>query len=65
MEAKNTHQGGGVTLFNVLVLYGSKSWVLTGDLMKQLWSFHTTRRCCRGDERSNFGAFIIGDAAED
>jgi hypothetical protein len=28
------------------LLYGSESWVLTQDLMRQLRSFH--RRCCRG-----------------
>jgi hypothetical protein len=43
-EAKNTHHQGGVALFYVLH-YGSTSWVLTGDLMRQLWSFH--RRCCQ------------------
>jgi hypothetical protein len=37
-EAKHTNQGG-VALFYVL-LYGSESWVLTGDLMRQLRSFH-------------------------
>jgi hypothetical protein len=34
------------TLVLYVLLYGSESWVLTGDLMRQLWSFH--RRCCRG-----------------
>ena len=29
-----------------VLLYGSKSWVMTSDLMRQLRSFH--RRCCRG-----------------
>ena len=29
-----------------VLLYGSKSWVLLADLMRQLQSFH--RRCCRG-----------------
>jgi len=29
-----------------VLLYGSESWVMTSDLMRQLRSFH--RRCCRG-----------------
>jgi hypothetical protein len=29
-----------------VLLYGSESWVLTGNLMRQLRSFH--RRCCQG-----------------
>ena len=32
-----------------VLLYGSESWVLTVDMMKQLRSFH--RRCCRGITR--------------
>jgi len=34
------------TVVLYVLLYGSESWVLTGDLMRQLRSFH--RRCCRG-----------------
>jgi hypothetical protein len=32
-----------------VLLYGSESWVLTTDMMRQLRSFH--RRCCRGITR--------------
>jgi hypothetical protein len=32
-----------------VLLYGSESWVLTTDKMRQLRSFH--RRCCRGITR--------------
>jgi hypothetical protein len=34
------------TVVLYVLLYGSESWVLTSDLMRQLRSFH--RRCCRG-----------------
>jgi hypothetical protein len=34
------------TVVLYVLLYGSESWVLTGDLMRQLRSFH--RRCSRG-----------------
>jgi hypothetical protein len=34
------------TVVLYVLLYSSESWVLTGDLMRQLRSFH--RRCCRG-----------------
>jgi hypothetical protein len=34
------------TVVLYVILYGSESWVLTSDLMRQLRSFH--RRCCRG-----------------
>jgi hypothetical protein len=34
------------TVVLYVLLYGSESWVLTGDLMRLLRSFH--RRCCRG-----------------
>jgi hypothetical protein len=34
------------TVVLYVLLYGSESWVLTGDLMRQVRSFH--RRCCRG-----------------
>jgi hypothetical protein len=35
-----------MTVVLYVLIYGSESWVLTGDLMRQLRSFH--RRCCRG-----------------
>jgi hypothetical protein len=34
------------TMILYVLLYGSESWVLTSDLMRQLRSFHM--RCCRG-----------------
>lgn len=34
------------TVVLYVLLYGSETWVLTSDLMRQLRSFH--RRCCRG-----------------
>jgi hypothetical protein len=34
------------TVVLYVLLYGSESWVLTGDLMRHRRSFH--RRCCRG-----------------
>jgi hypothetical protein len=36
-----------MTVVLYVLLYGSESWVLTGDLMRQLRSFHR-RSCCRG-----------------
>ena len=37
------------TVVLLVLLYGSKSWVLTTDMMHQLRSFH--RRCCHGITR--------------
>jgi hypothetical protein len=34
------------TVVLYVLLYGSESWVLTSDLMRQRGRFH--RRCCRG-----------------
>jgi hypothetical protein len=34
------------TVVMYVLLYGSETWVLTKDMMRQLRSFH--RRCCRG-----------------
>jgi hypothetical protein len=52
------------TVVLYVLLYGSESWVMTGDLMRQLRSFHWS--CCRGltgeDEEGEFSSSTCREA---